>query len=435
MRKNNILLYIFMLVVLTVFVYGVFHLLVVRYEAGDIYPPYSSLRADPLGTKAFYEGIDNVQGFSSRRNYQPADKLRNIRNTTIFSLGMNPRAFRSVAKETVRAIDELLLNGNRLVFSFSPVHKGFSFMDFDEEEEEKAEQEEEKEKGAEQKEAGQKEEEKEAEQKEEEEEEEKEQPDDRYFEKPISLAERWGVKFDYVKLPENVDKEQTSIQAFVQDDAGLPAAISWHTALYFDTSEEESWRVIYAANDNPVIIERDFGKGTIVLSADSYFLSNEAMRNERHAELLAWLIGSNPEVLFDETHFGVMESPGIASLIRKYRLGWFVAGLVLLALLFVWKNVFSFVPPHKDTLANEEESGKDITAGLINLLRQNVSSHKVLSVCIDEWEKSASSHQKDSDNVVEEIRAVIRAENARPSRERDPVTCYKTITRILARKK
>ena len=117
MRKNNILLYIFMLVVLAVFVYGVFHLLMVRYEAGDIYPPYSSLRTDPLGTKAFYEGIDDVQGLTSRRNYKPADKLKNIRNTTIFSLGMKTWVFLSVDKETVRAIEELLLNGNRLTIS------------------------------------------------------------------------------------------------------------------------------------------------------------------------------------------------------------------------------------------------------------------------------------------------------------------------------
>jgi len=86
MRKNNLLVYILMVVVLAVFVYGVYHLLMVRYEAGDIYPPYSSLRADPLGTKAFYEGIDDVQELTSRRNYQLAVKLKNIRNTTIFSL-------------------------------------------------------------------------------------------------------------------------------------------------------------------------------------------------------------------------------------------------------------------------------------------------------------------------------------------------------------
>jgi len=413
MRKNNIPLYILILVVLAVFVYGVVHLLILRYETGDIYPPYSSLRADPLGTKAFYEGIDNVQGLSSDRNYQPVTKLKDIRNTTIFSFGMDPLALLSVDKETVRAIDELLLNGNRLVFSFFPVHKGFSFMSFSREEEEEEEEE------------GEEEEEKE---------EEKEEPDDRYFEKPVSLSERWGIRFDYAELPENADKGHTSIQAFVQGDADLPAAISWHTSLYFDTPDDKRWRVIYAANGHPVIIERNIGKGTIVFSADSYFLSNEAMRNERHSELLAWLIGSNPELMFDETHFGVMETPGIASLIRKYRLGWFVAGLVLLVMLFVWKNAFSFVPPHEDTLTDGGESGKDTTTGLINLLRQNISSHNILSVCFDEWEKSSSYRQKDSDNVVEEIRSVIRAENARSSRERDPVACYKTISKILAKR-
>ena len=308
-------------------------------------------------------------------------------------------------------------------------------MDFDEEEEEKEKQEEgEKEKQEEEKQEGEGKEEKKEEDKEEEDEEKEDKSDSEYFEKLISLVERWGVKFDYTELSGSEEDEQTSIQALVQEDVRLPVSISWHTALYFDILEEEEWRVIYAVNGFPVIIERNFGKGTIVLSSDSYFLSNEAMRNERHAELLAWLIGSNPEILFDETHFGVMESPGIASLIRKYGLSWFVAGLVLLAGLFVWKNAFSFVPPHKDTLTDGGEVGKDITTGLINLLRQNISSHKVLSMCFDEWKKSFS-RQKDSDTVVEEIRSVIRAENTRPSRERDPVKCYKTISSILARRK
>ena len=50
-----------------------------------------------------------------------------------------------------------------------------------------------------------------------------------------------------------------------------------------------------------------------MLSSDSYFLSNEAIRKERHADLLAWLVGLNARVLFDETHLGVSESPGVAA--------------------------------------------------------------------------------------------------------------------------
>src|SRR5207245_8920088 len=107
-------------------------------------------------------------------------------------------------------------------------------------------------------------------------------------------------------------------------DLDLTASVVWHTALYFDRPGA-SWRVIYARDNHPVLIERRFGSGSLVFSADSYFVSNEALRKERLPKLLAWLAGRNTTVLFDETNLGVMESQGIAALVRNYRL----RGLVL----------------------------------------------------------------------------------------------------------
>ena len=106
--------------------------------------------------------------------------------------------------------------------------------------------------------------------------------------------------------------------------------------------------MIFAVENHPVIIERKWGKGTLVLSSDSYFISNEALQNERQTELLVWLIGSSREVIFDEAHFGIYENPGIASLIRKYRLHGLVLGVIVLAILFVWRRAVSFVPPFEE---------------------------------------------------------------------------------------
>ena len=39
------------------FVLGVLQLFRLRFEQGDVYPPYSTLRADPLGSMALYERI------------------------------------------------------------------------------------------------------------------------------------------------------------------------------------------------------------------------------------------------------------------------------------------------------------------------------------------------------------------------------------------
>ncbi len=42
------------------FVTGLIQLILLRFESGDVYPPYSSLRADPLGCKALYESLGRV---------------------------------------------------------------------------------------------------------------------------------------------------------------------------------------------------------------------------------------------------------------------------------------------------------------------------------------------------------------------------------------
>src|SRR5436309_2954544 len=82
--------------------------------------------------------------------------------------------------------------------------------------------------------------------------------------------------------------------------------IPWHSALHFKDSNA-TWKTVYEAAGFPVVIERTMGEGTIVLAADSYLLSNEAMRRDRHPEFLAWLVGANRRIVFDETHFGVKE--------------------------------------------------------------------------------------------------------------------------------
>ena len=45
---------------IVVFGAGVIRLFQLRFEAGDVYPPYSSYRADPLGTRALYQSLENL---------------------------------------------------------------------------------------------------------------------------------------------------------------------------------------------------------------------------------------------------------------------------------------------------------------------------------------------------------------------------------------
>jgi len=180
-----------------------------------------------------------------------------------------------------------------------------------------------------------------------------------------------------------------------------------------------------------VLIERRFGKGSVVMASDSYFFSNEAMEKDRHADLLAWLIGNNHTIVFDEAHLGVLETSGVAALMRKYRLHGLAAGLLLLAGLFIWKNASSLVPPHAERERQNYVAGKDSAAGFVNLLRRSIAPRELLPVCFAEWKKTVAPAGKLSAARLQQAEAAFHAENALPSRDRNPIASYRKICSIL----
>lgn len=58
MRKASWLL----LAIVLLFAFGLVQLFRWRFEAGDVYPPYSSLRTDPMGTQALFESFQAIPG-------------------------------------------------------------------------------------------------------------------------------------------------------------------------------------------------------------------------------------------------------------------------------------------------------------------------------------------------------------------------------------
>lgn len=426
MQRRPRLLYILAGLIIGGFAYGLITLLHLRYTAGDVYPPYSSFRADPLGTKALYEGIQDVPQLKAVRHYQSVTKLRDQTDLTLLYLGVHPGQFFWVEKEVVSALEALLLNGNRVILTFTPVYKQVSSQDFWEQEDEEGRTEDES------TEEGEGPEEDQASESGETSDEEDEEIGIDVSDYAVDLPEKWGVNFGYTTLKVKEDDVYESIQAIRQADAALPDELSWHTALYFQPDAEKNWTTVYEAAGEPVVIERTFGKGRLVLCADSYFVSNEALQVERHSDLLAWLIGPHVTVVFDETHLGVMESPGIATLIRKYRLMWFVGSLIVLAVLFVWKNIVSFVPPHgAESQIIEERAGKDSIGGLINLLRQNIPPQNILATCVAEWEKSVGHRRREPGSTVDEVRNVAATDAAQPTRKHISVESYRKICQML----
>jgi hypothetical protein len=411
MLKSRHLPPIFLALLLAGFGLGVVRLFQLRFSAGDIYPPYSSLRADPLGARAFYESLRELPGLAPRRFYQDSSKLQGGPNRALFLFGTDPEALGEMPGSDYTVLRGFLFSGGRIVISLLPdegletaSEPGGSLTNSPAKTRSKS------------------------------------KPPPRDDSQAEEASEKIVSFFDTNRLRlekmgffiANADANRARLAETSNAPAGLPAAISWHSAAYF-SGMDTNWRTVYQFRDHPVVIERSFGSGSLVLSTDSYFVSNEALRNERHASLLAWLVGDRREVLFDETHLGVEENPGMSALWRQYHLQGVLLGLLLVAGLFVWKNSVSLVPPPPDEPVpgrGDWVAGRESMAGFASLLRRSIPPSEIFDVCVAEWKAACARNPRVAARLPA-VERIIAGERSRPPRARQPVQSWQAIQRVL----
>jgi hypothetical protein len=386
LQKNTRIYGIILIGLLGLFLVGMIELFQMRFQSGDIYPAYSSLRTDPLGTKAYYDALAAMPGLSVTRNYKPLPKLES--SSVLFLLGVNGYAVNSIEDAEVKALESFVSGGGRLVMTFLSSRGGAQKKEIENKDLRKL-------------------------------------PEKK---QTVSLAERWGFRLSSVKPEGGTKPEAVS----VTNDYQLPASITWHSIVSFDVSDA-GWETIYTSAKRPVMIERRYEKGTIVLATDTYFASNEAILKERHSNLLAWIAGPRKNIVFDETHNGIFENPGITSLFRKYGLHGVFAGFLILGVLFIWKNSISLVPRHakEDDESDNTTTGRDHLSGFISLLRRNIPPREVLSVCVQEWEKGLRKGAVPQEKI-ERIEKEVEAFRDKSIKKELQADTYKSITKILS---
>jgi hypothetical protein len=383
------------------FAWGLWRLFSLRFARGNVYPASSTLRADPLGARAFYESLAELMPVE--RNHRPFRKLR-AEGATVFVLGLEPMEERPA--EDFEEMELVTRQGARLVVTFRPVvsdrSKGDEELDGKSKE---AVVEKTKSKAPQQKQKNAK--------KDKTEEEKKEERETRWE----PFGKRWGFKVGWAK----------KIEPAKAAGAGLEPGLSWHSKMFFEEVNPKFWRVFYTSGGKPVVIERDLGRGSLVLAADSYFTSNEALLNERRPKLLAWLVGPGTRAIFDETHLGVADNPGMATLARKYRLHGVVAVLLLLAVLHVWRSAASFLPPAEERRADDGViAGRDAASGFVNILRRNIAPRDVITAGVAEWKRSFA-HRVDPQTLA-------RIETLAANSAEQPLAAYQAIARVLSEK-
>ncbi|GAB6096265.1 hypothetical protein JCM14469_25180 [Desulfatiferula olefinivorans] len=409
------------------FLFGLFgwalvHLFTLRFDAGDIYPPYSTLRSDPLGCRAFHDALTDL-GLSVSRHRASLSSLNASDPATVFFLG-DQAGSGSIPEAQYQPLAAMLDAGGRVVVALFPVQslggpdeEGSDEPDPVSPDEPDPVPPEETDTETESKPA----------------------PDDESSPPPprirtVDLREIWGYAIE--DRPWASDPDPSSLTAVFDDGSG-PQTLPWYSTLVF-TDLTPDWRILARRDGEPVVIERTLGRGTLVFCSDSYMMSNEGLSEDLHPAFLTALIGEHRRVIFDESHLGIHMQPGIATLIRKYDLEGLVCALALLALLFIWKNAVPLVPPADRPIRRGALSDRDQTSGLISLYKRHIPPGDLIRVCVAQWKRSGDGIRLFKGDRADTRHTLLSAADAVSTSEagvKDPLSAYREIRRLLSQGK
>lgn len=339
-----------------------------HFASGEVYPEFSSMRADQKGSKLLFESLGRLPGVTVERNYLPFEFLPRD-GATLILLGMDPMMVNWSGPLFLKRVELVASRGNRVL-----VATRVDPQDLPKEDAFRTQQQPGK----------------------------KEQAKNSRSEPPVPppLFTMWKVRF------------------------GIDTTKKNPHPLYF--TEAAGWTVLDQDGSKLLAIERDFGKGSVVLMAESSDFTNESTVGLSRLPLVSAALGPYKRVIFDEDHLGIAESGSVVGMARQFRLTGLAIGLGLCAALFIWKNASGFPPP-VSTRSGERYSGRTSYAGLLTLLKRHIPPAELAAVCWREW-LSANRHQVTPERL-QKAEAIATAVPARAGRS--PVESAREIQVVL----
>lgn len=426
-----------------VLVAGFFIVLERRFAEGGLYPHYASFRTDPMGTSAYYETLERLDGFEVSRNLKSINTLKELDGeTAILLLGYPREDFDNLRaplnSEVMRAVDE----GARLVITLNPelVPEAFKPTLSDKEEdwiEERRRIREERLRRALEREQGTEKPAEEDKTKEEKRKEEEERLE-------LQLIEMVGplftthTGFDFSTL-EGFERPEGGWEAEPGESlvgGGVPTELpNWRSQFRLKLIDP-SWKEVVLVDGDPVVIERPWGRGSIVVTTDSYFVSNESLHFGAEPGFLLWMLGDKSKVVFDETIHGTVESGGAMKLIRRYRAHGVFFGLLVFLILWAWRSASTLVPGSEENerglvSAAGAVAGEETGSGFIRLLRRSVPPSSLLPQCVEVWRGSLTAELPA--DTASRIEALV-AEHRRDPKRHGIVETYHAITDLLRKR-
>jgi hypothetical protein len=306
-------------------------------ETSDSFPEYSTYRADPKGLKALYESLQATDLIRASRRLQSSKILPSGQDQVLIVAGVRPDQEIATEEDSL-FFDHWLATGGRLIVALRPEKDQATRSTPTPGANQVA-------------------------------------PDDNSLPLWRTLIRRWGAEI--APLGNNHSATVRS---------GLFGTIPRWLGRHSFNQLAADWKNVAVQGDKDVIVERAFAPGSLVLLADSYPLSNEALAADRNTSFLLWLIDQRHGVLFDETHLGLGERPGIMTLARRYGLQGTLISVVALLVLFIWRCQYTLLP--RRTGSDQTGStvpGRSSDQVFLNLLQRSVSQKDLLGVCLNTW--------------------------------------------------
>jgi hypothetical protein len=306
-----------------IFLWGAISLFNRQFASGELYPDFSSMRTDRLGTRLLYDSLARLEGITVERNYLPVEFLQRD-GATVLMLGTSPLKV-NWDPSLLMQVQRMASRGNRVVVALylDPTAAQPRQDEFDHPEEPKEA------KGK-----------------------------SKSASQPPTLKMLWKVTLR------------------IEAGERIPHP------LYF--GETEGWRVRDKVGTKILAIERDFDKGSVVLMTESGDFSNESMVAADRLRQVSGAIGPYRRIVFDEQHLGIAESGSVVQMAKQFRLMGLAIGLGLVAALFLWRSAAGFPPPAAARPV-ERFSGRTSHAGLLTLLKRHIPAGELAAVCWREW--------------------------------------------------
>lgn len=148
---------------------------------------------------------------------------------------------------------------------------------------------------------------------------------------------------------------------------------------------DDTWICVLGRRESCRLAEKKLGQGRVWLLADAAPLSNRALHEHRDTSLLVSIFGAGLPVVFDESHLGVTDTGGVGTLLRRYRLLPALGLLLIVGLLYIWRNSVSMLPERQPV---EAAMTPQPAASLRTLLSQNIPRSKILDTIVTEWRRA-----------------------------------------------